>query len=296
MSIRTNMVDDVDLARERIKLLLDDAELEIVAECSNGSAAIKAITSLKPELVFLDIQMPKISGFEVVEAIGVEEMPALIFVTAYDEFALRAFEVNAVDYLLKPFDEARLNRAVARAKREIGRQTPAVEMEEKLRRLLKEVRSGPKYLKRIPVKSARGTTLVLTEEIDWIGSAGHYLELHAGGEKHLIREQLSRLEAKLDPEKFVRIHRSIIVNLDSIKSLHPLFNGDHLVVLKTGQELNLSRIYREKLIALCTRGKVKRFLNNAARRYTSLQAMKRVIESHLCASYEDVFGHDALRA
>lgn len=250
MSIRTIIVDDVDLARERIKILLADAELEIVAECANGREAIKAIHSLKPELVFLDIQMPNISGFEVVEAIGVEEMPAVIFVTAYDEFALRAFEINAVDYLLKPFDEARLKRAVERAKREIAGRTPALEVEEKLRRLLKEVTSEPKYLKRIPVKSARDMTLVLTGEIDWISAAGHYLELHVGSEKHLIREQLNRLEAKLDPEKFVRIHRSIIVNLDSIKSLHPLFNGDHLVILNNGQELNLSRTYHEKLMAL----------------------------------------------
>ena len=253
MSIRTIIVDDVDLARERIKILLDDADLEIVAECANGREAIKAIQTLKPDLVFLDIQMPKISGFEVVEAIGVEEMPAVIFVTAYDEFALRAFEVNAVDYLLKPFDQERLKKAVARARREIERQSPAGKVEEKLRRLLKEVRSEPRYLKRIPVKSARGTILVLTEEIDWIGSAGHYVELHAGGEKHLIREQLSRLEGKLDPEKFVRIHRSKIVNLDSIKSLHPLFNGDHLIILKNGEELNLSRTYHEKLLTLLTR-------------------------------------------
>ena len=253
MSIRTIIVDDVALARERIKILLNDAELEIVAECANGREAIKAISSLKPDLVFLDIQMPEVSGFEVVEAVGVEEMPAVIFVTAYDEFALRAFEVNAVDYLLKPFDEARLQRAVRRAKREVRRPTSAGEMEEKLRQLLQEVRGEPKYLKRIPVKSARGTTLVLAEEIDWIGSAGHYLELHAGGEKHLIREQLSRLEARLDPDKFVRIHRSVIVNLDSIKSLHPLFNGDHLVVLKNGRELNLSRTYHAKLMALLAR-------------------------------------------
>ena len=197
-------------------------------------------------------QMPNISGFEVVETIGVEELPEVVFVTAYDEFALRAFEINAVDYLLKPFDEARLKRAVEQAKREIRRQTPSREVEEKLRRLLKEVRSEPKYLKRIPVKSARDTTLVLTEEIDWISAAGHYLELHVGCEKHLIREHLNRLEAKLDPEKFVRIHRSIIVNLDNIKSLHPLFNGDHLLILNNGQELNLSRTYHEKLMALLT--------------------------------------------
>jgi len=253
MSIRTIVVDDVELARERIKILLDDPEVEIVAECSNGREAVKAIGGLRPDLVFLDVQMPKVGGFEVVEAVGVEEMPAVIFVTAYDEYALRAFEVNAVDYLLKPFDQERLNRAVARAKRAIRRETPAGETEERLRRLLKEVRDEPKYLKRIPVKSARDTTLIFTESIDWVSAAGHYLELHVGGETCLIREQLSRLEAKLDPEKFVRIHRSVIVNLDRIKCLRPLFNGDHVVVLVSGQELNLSRTYHDKLMELLAR-------------------------------------------
>ncbi|HLM58784.1 MAG TPA: response regulator [Pyrinomonadaceae bacterium] len=253
MNIRAIIVDDVDLARERIKILLDDPEVEVVAECANGREAVKAINSLKPDLVFLDVQMPKVGGFEVVEAVGVEEMPAVIFVTAYDEYALRAFEINAIDYLLKPFDRERLNKAVARAKRLIERREPAGKIEERLRRLLSEVRPEPKYLRRIPVKSARDTTLILAETIDWVGSAGHYLELHVGGETHLIREQLSRLEAKLDPEKFVRIHRSVIVNLDRVKSLRPLFNGDHIVVLKDGQELNLSRTYHDKLMELLAR-------------------------------------------
>jgi len=253
MGIRTIIVDDVELARERIKILLDDPEVEVVAECANGREAIKAIAGLKPDLVFLDVQMPKVGGFEVVEAVGVEEMPAVIFVTAYDEYALRAFEVNAVDYLLKPFDEDRLRKALARARRVIERRVPAGEFEEKLRRLLQEVRAEPQYLRRIPVKSARGTTFISTESIDWIGSAGHYLEIHVGREKHLIREQLSRLETKLDPEQFARIHRSVIVNLDRVKSLHPLFNGDHLIVLTNGQELNLSRTYHEKLVGLLMR-------------------------------------------
>ena len=253
MGIRTLIVDDVELARERVKILLDDPEVEIVAECANGREAIKAIGSLKPDLVFLDVQMPKVGGFEVVEAVGVEEMPAVIFVTAYDEYALRAFEVNAVDYLLKPFDEERLRKAVARARRVIEGRASAGEFEERLRRLLKDVRAEPNYLRRIPVKSARGMTFILTESIDWIGSAGHYLEVHVGHDTHLVREQLSRLEAKLDPERFVRIHRSAIVNLDRVKSLRPLFNGDHIVVLVNGQELNLSRTYHEKLMELLAR-------------------------------------------
>jgi two-component system LytT family response regulator len=248
MSIRTIIVDDVELARERIRMLLDDAEIEIVAECENGRQAIEAIKTLQPDLVFLDIQMPKINGFEVVEIIGEEKMPTVIFVTAYDEFALRAFEVNALDYLLKPFDEQRLKKALSRAKREIEKPRAAAEIEENLRRLLQEVKTEPRYLKRLPVKSSRGTTLVLTEEIDWIASAGHYLEIHCGRETHLIREKLSNLEMSLDPRDFMRVHRSTIVNLDRIKSLHPLFNGDQLIILKDGTELNLSRTYHEKLM------------------------------------------------
>ncbi|MGI8544231.1 MAG: LytR/AlgR family response regulator transcription factor [Aridibacter sp.] len=248
MNIKTIIVDDVELAREGIRVMLDDPEIEIVAECENGREAIEAIRDLKPDLVFLDVQMPKIGGFEVIETVGADKMPTVIFVTAYDEFALRAFEVNAVDYLLKPFDEERLAKAVARAKREIKREEPSADIEDKLRKLLKEVKTEPQYLKRIPVKSTRGTAIILTEEIDWIAAAGgHYLELHAGSETHLIREKLSDLETRLDPKNFMRIHRSTIVNLDRIKSFHPMFNGDQIIILKSGQELNLSRTYHEKL-------------------------------------------------
>lgn len=252
MSIRTIIVDDVELARERVKMLLDDAEIEIVAECENGRQAIETIQNLRPDLVFLDVQMPEIGGFEVIDVIGPEKMPTVIFVTAYDEFALRAFEVNAIDYLLKPFDEERLKKALARAKREIGKPHAQTDIEENLRRLLREVRTEPRYLRRIPVKTPRGTTLVLTEEIDWIASSRHYLEIHTGRETHLIREKLSNLEMRLDPRNFMRVHRSTIVNLDRIKSLHPLFNGDQLIVLKDGTELNLSRSYNEKLMLRLT--------------------------------------------
>ena len=252
--LRVVIVDDELLARQRIEdLLAKEAHVEIVAQARDGNEAVETIRRVAPDLVFLDVQMPKVGGFEVVEAVGVEAMPAVIFVTAYDEYALRAFEINAVDYLLKPFDQERLNKAVARAKRAIGRQAPAGEIEERLRRLLKEVRGEPRYLKRIPVKTSRDTTLILTEAVDWVSAAGHYLELHVGGETHLIREQLARLEAKLDPERFVRIHRSVIVNVDRITSLRPLFNGDHVVVLKGGRELNVSRTYHEKLLELLAR-------------------------------------------
>ena len=248
--IKVLVVDDELLGRERIlSLLREHADIKIVGECANGREAVEAIQNLKPDLVFLDVQMPKIDGFEVVEIIGAENMPAVIFVTAYDEYAIPAFEINAVDYLLKPFDKERLEKAVDRARREIKRheQSPA-EIKENLRELLKEVKNEPKYLKRIPVKAASGTTLVPTEEIDWISAAGHYLELHTGDETHLIREKLSVIETKLDPQMFMRIHRSTIVNLDRIKSLHPMFNGDQLVILKNGSELNLSRNYYDKLM------------------------------------------------
>ena len=247
--IKVLIVDDELLGRKRIcSLLSEHADIKIVGECVDGREAVEAIQNQKPDLVFLDVQMPKIDGFEVVGIIGTENMPAVIFVTAYNEYAIRAFEINAVDYLLKPFEKERFERAVDRAKREIETQELLTEIKENLRELLKEVKNEPSYLKRIPVKSSSGTTFVLTEEIDWISAAGHYLELHIGNETHLIREKLSVIETQLDPQIFMRIHRSTIVNLDRVKSLHPMFNGDQLVILKNGRELNLSRNYYDKLM------------------------------------------------
>jgi two-component system LytT family response regulator len=254
MKIRTLIVDDMNLARERIKMILGaDNEIDIVGECTNGREAIAAIKNLNPELVFLDVQMPQMSGFDVVKTIGVDKMPTTIFVTAYDEFALRAFEVNALDYLLKPFDEERLEKAVKRAKQEIkklGHSNNSSSIDERLLQLLNNVKIEPKYLKRIPVKSAKQTILLPTDDIDWIAAAGNYLELYAGKNMHLIRERLTHLEQKLDPEKFARIHRSTIVNIEHIKTLQPLFNGDHLVLLQNGKELHMSRTFREKLFSL----------------------------------------------
>lgn len=250
MKLQTIIIDDVDLARERIKMLIaGDTEIEIVGECDSGNDAVAAILDLKPDLVFLDVQMPEMNGFEIVETVGAENMPATIFVTAYDKFALQAFEVNAVDYLVKPFDKERLTKAVERAKREIAQQKPD-DLKERLKLLLQEVQTERKYIKRIPIKSANGTILLAVEDVDWINAAGHYVELHAGSDTHLVRQQITLLEQKLDPEKFTRIHRSSIVNIDRIKSLHPLFNGDHLIILRDGTELNLSRTYHEKLINL----------------------------------------------
>ncbi len=178
MKIRTLIVDDMALARERIRMFLSsDPEIEIIAESTEGDEAVEAIKNLKPDLVFLDVQMPGLDGFGVVEKIGIEQMPVVVFVTAYDEFAIKAFEVSALDYLLKPFEEEQLIRAVKRAKREVQKRQ-ANDLNDHLRQLLREVKPGAKYLKRLIVKSGAQTVLVQTEDIDWIGAAGNYLELH----------------------------------------------------------------------------------------------------------------------
>jgi two-component system LytT family response regulator len=248
MKIRTLIVDDMMLARERIRMfLVNDPEIEIVGECADGDEVVEEIKNLKPDLVFLDVQMPGLDGFGVIEKIGIEQMPVVVFVTAYDEFAIKAFEVSALDYLLKPFEEEQLIRAVKRAKREVQKRQ-ANDLNDHLRQLLATVKPEAKYLKRLIVKSGTQTILVQTEDIDWIGAAGNYLELHVGRETHLVRERISQMEQKLDPEKFARIHRSTIVNLDRVKTLKHLFNGDHLTILSDDTKLNMSRTFYEKLI------------------------------------------------
>lgn len=253
MKIRTLIVDDMNLARQRLKhTLASDTEIEIIGEAANGNEAVNAIKNLRPDLVFLDVQMPKMGGFEVVETIGATQMPTIVFVTAYDEFALRAFEINALDYLLKPYEEERLQKTVQRVKSQI-REAGRGDIEERLLQLLGKAVQKPDYLKRIPVKTAQHTILVLTEDIDWIGGAGNYLELHVAKDVYLIRERLNQLEQRLNPEQFARIHRSTIVNIDRIKALHPMFNGDHLIILQNGARLNVSRSYHEKLLEMISR-------------------------------------------
>jgi two-component system, LytTR family, response regulator len=248
VKLKALIVDDVELARERVKMLLEGEEIEIIGESASGLDAVEAILNLKPDLVFLDIQMPEMDGFEIVEEVGVDQMPTTIFITAYDKFAVRAFETNAVDYLLKPFDKERLMRAVDRAKKEIERQMPD-DFKKRLEVLLEDVRPRPRYLKRIPIKSPKGTFLVPVDDVDWMGASGHFVELHMKNKiTHLIRRQIRQLEQKLDPEHFVRVHRSNIVNVNRIKSMHPLFNGDHLIILHDGTEINMSRTYHERLL------------------------------------------------
>jgi two-component system, LytTR family, response regulator len=245
--IRTLIVDDESLARKKIRTLVEgEHDLEIIGECSNGLKAVAAIQKQTPDLIFLDVQMPGMDGFGVLEAIGTESMPAIIFVTAYDQYALRAFDVHALDYLLKPFDRVRFQTALERAKMHILRERSG-DFNMQLQALLNDFRSGRKYLERLVVKSGGRVFFLKAEEIDWIDAADNYVHLHAGGGSHLLRETMNGLEAKLDPAKFLRIHRSTIVNIEKIKELRPSFHGEYIVILKNGAELTLSRSYRDRL-------------------------------------------------
>ncbi len=252
--IRTLIVDDEPLARRNLRLLLEqDPQIEVLEECRNGKEAVKAIKALSPDLIFLDIQMPEMDGFDVLENVGAEKIHSIIFVTAFDQYALKAFEVHALDYLLKPFDDARFQRALDAAKLQIE-QSQLNKVSRKLLALLEERENqrGPAkntYLSRLMVKLANRVVLLKVDEIDWIEADGNYVKLHVGRKGHLLREKMQDLEAQLNPEKFVRIHRSAIVNLDRIKEMHPHFNGDYIVVLEDGSQLKLSRTRREQLEA-----------------------------------------------
>ncbi|HKY05946.1 MAG TPA: LytTR family DNA-binding domain-containing protein [Blastocatellia bacterium] len=250
MKIKTVIVDDVLLARERIKrYLATEPNIELAGECANGREAVEMIPAVKPDLIFLDVQMPELDGFGVLEEIGAAEMPVVIFVTAFDQFALRAFEVHALDYLLKPFSRERFREAMAHARAHIEREGTR-DFNLRLGALLKDVKSEPKHLKRLAIRSSGRVLYLLTDEIDWIESAGNYVSVRAGKQSHLLRERMGQLELKLNPAKFVRIHRSTLVNIDRIKELHPLFNGDQKVILRDGSELTLSRNYRDRLLEL----------------------------------------------
>lgn len=254
--IRTLIVDDEPLARRNLRLLLEkDPQIEILDECRNGREAIKAINMLSPDLIFLDIQMPEMDAFEVLTRVGPERIQAIIFVTAFDQYALKAFDVHALDYLLKPFDDERFANALRRAKSQIE----AREIDRLSKRLLalldereSERASSTRqrdYLTRVMIKASGRVVLLKVDEIDFIEADGNYVKLHVGRKAHLLREKMHDLEGRLDPAKFVRIHRSVIVNLDRIKEMHPHFNGDYIVVLQDGRQLRLSRTRRENLEA-----------------------------------------------
>jgi two-component system, LytTR family, response regulator len=251
-TIRTIIVEDEPLARERLRTLLEgEPDIEIVAECGDGESAVEAIQEQEPQLVFLDVNMPELDGFGVLERVGPEAIPAVVFVTAYDQFAVQAFEAHAIDYILKPFDEDRFRTAVARARHAL-RARASQDIDSRLAALLGDLRR-PRHLERLAIKAGGKIVFIRTEEIDWIGAEGNYARLHTGNRSHLLRETMSTLESKLDPDRFLRIHRSTIVNTESIAELEPLFQGDYVVILRDGTRLTSSRGYRSKLQSFMNR-------------------------------------------
>jgi two-component system, LytTR family, response regulator len=242
--IRVVIVDDEPIARRGIRQQLrGEADLEVIGEYGDGAAAIDAITGLAPDLVFLDIQMPEVGGFDVVEAIGVARMPAVVFVTAYDEHALRAFDVHAVDYVLKPIDRHRFRSAVERARRRLAH-APG-QLDSRIAAALGELgRPAHDYAKRIAIKGDGRVMLVDVDDVDRLEAAGNYVEVHSGARHHLVRETMASLEARLNPTRFVRVSRSSIVNADRVRELQPMFNGDFVAVLRDGTKVAGSRRYR----------------------------------------------------
>ena len=254
--IRALLVDDEPIARRGIRQQLQsEADVEIIGECSNGQEAVAAIRKHAPDLVFLDVQMPLLSGFDVVEEIGVERLPAVVFVTAYDEHAIRAFEVNALDYLLKPIEERRFQKTLNRVRDQLS-QSPDRRLNEKLSALLRllekpeTVPSDRPYLERVVVRDNERVLILPVAEIDWIGAHGNYVQIHTRIKPRLLRETMDGMERKLDPATFVRLRRSTIVNAERIKELKPLFNGEYAVILKDGTELTSSRRFRKRLDVL----------------------------------------------
>jgi two-component system LytT family response regulator len=248
--IRTLIVDDEPLARRRIrKLLSRDGDLEVVGDCANGYEAVAAINEYSPDLIFLDVQMPEIDGFKVLEKQETARTPLVVFVTAYDSYALRAFEVSAVDYLLKPFDRRRFEKALQRVKTRLSAAREG-EVNQRALALLEELKAHSSHLERLVVKSRGRAFFLKTSEIDWIEAEGKYVRLHVGRESHLLREAIGTLEVQLDPKLFARIHRSAIVNIDRIKELQPWFHNDYRVILHDGTELMLSRGSRKRLAEL----------------------------------------------
>ena len=262
MTIRTLIVDDEPLARRGLELRLQDAgDVQIVGQCSNGREALNAIAELAPDLMFLDIQMPGLSGIDVVKQVPTESMPMVVFVTAFDKFAIDAFESHALDYLLKPVDEERLARALDRVRGE-WQQKQALAQREQLMALIADL-SGKgeiepealaavgqpvrRYATMLPIRSGRETLRLDVATIDWIDAAGDYMCLHAGGQTHVLRATMKELEDMLDPSVFQRVHRSTIVNLARVRSLRPHVNGECFLRLQSGQEIKLSRSFRDKV-------------------------------------------------
>ncbi len=255
-TIRAVIVDDEELGRDRIQSLLElEADVEIVGVCSDGQSAVETIERTRPDLVFLDVQMPGMDGFDVIEQLDPSHLPAVVFVTAHDGHALRAFEIHALDFLLKPFDQTRFEKALERARGQIAQTKSAATaattaIDSRIASLLEELRDERKYSERLIVKSSGRVFFIRTEEIDWVEASGNYVKIHTKADAHLLRESMKNMEAKLDPKIFVRIHRSAIVNIDRIKELEPWFHGEYIVIMRDGTRLTASRVFSDRLSAL----------------------------------------------
>jgi two-component system, LytTR family, response regulator len=248
--LRAIIVDDEPLARDGIRALLEeDPEVAIAGECT-GSDAAALIARTRPDILFLDIQMPEVDGFALLEQIGADAVPAVVFVTAFDRYALKAFEVHALDYLLKPFDDRRFAEALKRAK-ERAQARRRGEVDARISELLAERATASKSRFLIPVREK--TIVVNAADIDWIEAADYYVSLHVAGASHLLRRTMDEIEKQLDPRQFFRVHRSAIVNIDRVREIHPLFRGDCALVLSGGQRVKLSRSRRAEFEALFAR-------------------------------------------
>lgn len=240
MTLRVVLADDEPLVRERLRALVGArGDCTLVAECADGAEAVSVIERERPDLALLDVQMPELDGFEVLDALREDERPAVIFVTAYDEYAVRAFEVNAVDYLLKPLEAGRFNAAVDRVARRPA--SPRAAGDPQLQALLDELRRKRGLATRLVVRDGHRVSFVPVADIDWIDASGNYARIHAAGRAHLLRETLKSLEARLDPERFVRVHRSAIVNIERIVAMEPYFHGEFVLTLKDGTKVTSSR-------------------------------------------------------
>lgn len=251
MTLRVLIVDDEPVARRGIlRLLGHEPDIDVVGECADGASAIAAIGALSPDLVFLDVQMPELDGFAVIEAIGGNRMPAVVFVTAFDQHAVRAFDAQAIDYVLKPIDPERFRRALQRARSHLAH--PDDSFVRRVSEALKLIDRGerPNYPERLAIRSDGRVRLLDIAEIDRIVAAGNYVEIHAGAKQHLLRETMTSLEARLDPRRFIRVSRAAIVSIAQIREVQPLFNGDFVVLLKNGAQVNGSRRYRDALDTL----------------------------------------------
>ena len=245
--IRTLIVDDQLMARELLRRMLKaEGDIEIVGMPASGPEAVKAINSLAPDLVFLDVRMPELDGFGVLAQIDAARMPIIIFVTANDDFALRAFDVHALDYLVKPCTMDRFQTALSRARNQIHRKQ-AGEIQRRLTALLEDLKEQPKLAERLPVKSEGRIIFVRLTDVDWVEAADNYVKLHVGNESHMLRDTMTSLETKLPSNRFLRISRSTMVNVEQIKELHPMFHGEYSVILRNGARLTLTRGYRDKL-------------------------------------------------